>query len=108
MQEREENLRQQIHNFKRIADERKTKRIIKTLAALSAIIYVTAFMSGGMNGIQDYLLWIIAAPVSAALIMFISALVMLYVFSGALSDEKYLARLQGELKAIQSTRKDVR
>lgn len=107
MQDREEKLRQQIDNFERIAESRKSKRTIKTLAALSAIIYVTAFMSGCMNGILDYLLWIIAAPASAALIMFISALVMLYMISGALSDGKYLARLQGELKAIQSMRKDV-
>ena len=104
---REEELRQQIHRLQDINENRKWMRTKKTLFVLSATVYLAAFMTDSMNSIQDYLVWIVCAPVAAVFIMFVSVMVTLYIFSGALSDEKYVARLQGELDAIQSTRKDV-
>lgn len=103
---REEKLRQQIYNFERIADDKKWRRVKKTFFVLSVVVYIAVFFLDGMNSIQDYLGWIIAAPISAGLIIFISTLVTLYITTGAMNDEKYLARLQGQLDAIQSTRKD--
>ncbi len=107
MQEREEKLKQQIAHLERINETKKGKRIRNTFFVLSAVVYFIAFVCDGMNSAQDYLLWILAAPVSAGILMFVSSLVMLYVISGAMNDEKYIARLKGELDAIQSIRKDV-
>ena len=106
MQDREEKLRQEIYNFERIAEDRKTRRVKKTFFVLSAVVYLAAFMSGEMNSIQDYLGWIIAAPVAAGLLMFISLMVMLYITTGAMNDEKHIARLQGRLDEITKNRKD--
>ena len=104
---REEELIQQIHRLQDANENRKWMRTKKTLFVLSAVVYLAAFMTDSMNSIQDYLVWIVCAPVAAALIIFMSVMVTLYISSGALSDEKHVARLQGELNAIQSTKKDV-
>lgn len=104
---REEELRQQIHRLQDVNENKKWMRVKKTFFVLSPTVYLIAFMTDSMNSIQDYLEWIVVAPIFAGLIMFASVLISLYITNGAMQDEKHIARLQGELDAIQSMRKDV-
>jgi phosphatidylserine synthase len=99
MKEREKLLRQLISKAEDACEKRKQKRVIRTFFVLSGVVYLAAFSWGSMNSIKDYLLWLIGAPILAGLIIFGSALVLLYIFNGAMEDAKYIASLNGELNA---------
>ena len=99
MKEREELLRQIISKAKDACEKKKQKRVIKTFLVLSGVVYFVAFAWDAMNSMKEYLGWLVAAPFCAGLIMFGSALVLLYIHSGAMEDEKYIASLEGELNA---------
>lgn len=102
LSKKEEELRQRIYRLENSINDNKWKRVKKTFFILSAIVYVTIFVCNGMNCVQEFLWWILVAPIFAGILMFISVLVTLYIADGAMKDEKAIARLQGELDAIQS------
>lgn len=99
MKEREELLRQLISRAEDACEKRKEKRVLRTFLVLSGVVYLAAFTWGEMNSIKDYLLWLVGAPLLAGLIIFGSALVLLYIHHGAMEDAKYIASLNGELNA---------
>lgn len=99
MKEREELLRQLISNAEKSCEKKKQKRVIRTFLVLSGVVYLAAFAWGKMNSIVEYLGWLVAAPIIAALIIFCSMLVTIHISSGALEDAKYIASLNGELNA---------
>ena len=99
MKDREELLRQIISRAKDACDEKKHRRVIRTFLVFSAVVYLAAQCFGEMSSIKEYLGWLIAAPILAGLIMFGSALLLLYIHNGAMEDEKYIASLEGELNA---------
>ena len=98
---REEKLSQRIYQLEEASEDDKWRRTKTTFFVLSAAVYLIAFMCDGMNCLQDYLLWILAAPISAGFIMFISFSVTFYMFAGAIGSVEQIARLQGELDAIK-------
>lgn len=99
MKEREELLRQLISRAKDACDKKKHKRVIRTFLVFSVVVYLVAQYFGEMINIKDYLIWLIVAPIFAGLIMFGSALLLLYIHNGAMEDVKYIASLEGELNA---------
>ena len=99
MKEREELLRHIISKAKDACDEKKWLRVKKTFLIFSCVVYLAAQFFGEMSNIKEYLGWLIAAPVIAGLIMFGSALLLLYIHNGAVEDQKYIASLEGELNA---------
>ena len=99
MKEREELLRQIISKAKDACEEKKQKRVIKTFLFFSVVVYLAAHYFGEMSSIEAYLGWLIAAPFLAGIIMYGALLLLLYIWSGALEDEKYIAKLEGELNA---------
>lgn len=99
MKEREELLRQLISRAEATSEKRKGKRVLRTFLVFSGVVYLAAFAFGEMDSIKDYLAWLVVAPIFAGLIMFGSALLLLYIFHGALEDAKYIASLNGELNA---------
>lgn len=108
MQGREEKLRQRISTMRDACEKRKRMRIKKTFFFLSGAIYLLAFICGEIRGdIKEYLIWIIEAPILSGVVMVISLLVSLFITTGAMEDEKSIAKLEGELNAIKfSDKKD--
>lgn len=99
MKDREELLRQIISKAKDASEKKKHKRVIRTFLVFSVVVYLAALYFGEMSNINDYLLWLIAAPFFAGLIMFGAILLLLYILKGGMEDEKYIASLEGELNA---------
>lgn len=98
---REEKLEQQILEMADACGEKKWLRVKKTFFVISGIVYLILFMCGAMKDIKDYLGWLIAAPIMSGFVMFISSMVLLYITSGAMEDEKAIAKKIGELEAIK-------
>ena len=96
---RAEELRQLISRTKDDCENRKWLRVKKTFFILSGVIYVAAFMFGEISDKEHFFEWLIIAPILAALIMFISLGVLYHITTGAMADEKAVARLEGELSA---------
>lgn len=96
---REEELRQQISRLKDACEKKKGLRLRNTFLVFSGVVYLAAQYFGEMSNIIDYLCWLVAAPILAGLIMFGATLLLLYITAGASEDEKYIARLEGELMA---------
>ena len=82
--------------------DKKWLRTKRTFFILIGIVYLIVFMCGGMNDINDCLGWIIAAPMMALFIMFISYGVMYYITENAMKEEKAIAQKIGELTAVKS------
>ena len=104
---RAEELRRIIHERVNACDKRKWMRGKRTFWVLSGAVYVISIYHGLKSDKVDidieYLLsWLVASPVLAGLIMFISMLVLLYIIAGALEDEKAIARLIGRLDEAES------
>ena len=99
MKEREKLLRQIISRAEDACEKKKQKRVLRTFLVLSGVVYLAAFACGAMSSIKDCLLWLVSAPILAGLIIFGSALVLLYIHHGAIEDAKYIASLNGELNA---------
>ena len=99
MKEREELLRQIISRAEDACDKKKHKRVIKTFLVFSGVIYLLAFAWDEINSWIEFLGWLVAAPFLAGLIMYGATLLLLYIWSGAMEDEKYIASLEGELNA---------
>ena len=97
---REEELRQQISFMRDKSDREKWKRCGKTFFVLTGVVYLAAFAWGEISDIEEFLYCLIGVPFLSGLIMFVSMLVMLYISTGALEDEKYIAKLEGELNAV--------
>ena len=98
---REEKLERRIYLLEEASENKKWKRTKITFFVLSAVVYLIVFMNNGMNSIQDFLLWIVGAPLCAGFIMFISCLVLLYMTIGAVQENEEINRLKGELDAIR-------
>ena len=82
-------------------DKEQGKRVKRTFFVLSAVIYLMVFMNDGMNCVQEYLGWILVAPILAGLVMFVSFGVMYYIMNGAMKRAETIAELKGELYAIK-------
>ena len=106
MQGREEELEQQILKMAEEYGDRKWKRVKRTFFVLCGVIYLIAFMSGEMDCVQDYLRWILASPISAGLVMFVSYGVLFYMIDGSMKEEKAIAKKIGELEAIKFSKLD--
>ena len=101
----EARLQKEISKLEQIFEKNKWKRTKTTLFILSGVVYIAAFALGEMNSIVEYLGWLVAAPIFAGLIMFASILITLYISSGAMSEAKIIARLEGELLATMRLNK---
>lgn len=99
MKEREELLRQLISRTKDACDKKKHKRVIRTFLILSGVIYLLAFTWDEINSWIEFLGWLIGAPFLAIFIIYVAALILIYIHHGAMEDEKYIAKLEGELNA---------
>ena len=99
MKQREELLRQIISKAKDASEKKKHKRVIKTFLVFSGVVYLFAFMLDEINSWIEFLGWLLAAPFYAGIIMYGSTLLLLYIWSGTMEDEKYIAKLEGELNA---------
>lgn len=98
---RVEKLEQQIYRMAEEYGERKWKRIKRTFFVLTIVVYLIVLFNDGMNCVQDYLQWILAAPFAAGMIMFVSYAVWYYCISNSLEEEKAIAKKIGELEAIK-------
>lgn len=99
---REEELERRIYLLDKAVDDEKWKRTKTTFFVLSAVVYFIAFMCEGMDSALDCLMWIVAAPICAGFIMFVSVAVTAYMSIGAIQGVEKIAKLQGELDAIRS------
>lgn len=99
---REEELERRIYLLEEASDNKKWERTKRTFFVLSAVVYFIFFITGRMNSLLDFLGWIILAPICAGILMFISAIILIYMVNGAAQENKEIARLKGELYAIQS------
>ena len=95
-------LEQRIAKLKESADNKKWKRVKRTFFVLCGVVFLAVFVLGEIRTKQDFFIYLLCTPVASGLIMAASTLVMLYVTSGAMEDEKHIARLEGELNTISS------
>lgn len=98
---REEKLEKQILEMAEKCGDKKWQRVKRTFFVLSGAIYLLAFMYGGVDETKEFLYMLIIAPFAAGFVMFISLMVLLYIISGAMEDEKAIAKKTGELEAIK-------
>ena len=96
---RAEELKQLISRTKDACENKKWLRVKKTFFVLSGVIYVAAFMFGEISDKEHFFEWLIIAPILAALTILISLGVLYHIITGAMTDEKSIARLEGELNA---------
>ena len=99
---REEELERRIYLLDKAVDDEKWKRTKTTFFVLSAVVYFIAIMSDRMECLQDFLGWIIIAPILAGVVMFVSVAVTAYMSIGAIQGVEKIAKLQGELDAIRA------
>ena len=95
----EARLRQEIEKLDKLFEKKKGKRVLRTFLVFSGVVYLAAQYFGAMSNIIDYLTWLVLAPIFSGLIMFGASLLLLYIWGGAMEDEKHLARLEGQLIA---------
>ncbi len=102
---KEERLEQQIIEMAYTAGNKKWSRVKRTLFFLSGGIYLLALYYDGIVlgtlEIEECLYLLILAPVFAGLIMIMSYVVLGYIVTGAMEDEKAIAKKMGELNAIK-------
>jgi hypothetical protein len=98
--EREEELRRLISVMRDKCDKEKWRRIKRTFFVLCGVVYLAAFIWGGINNMTEFFCCLMAGPIISAFIIYASTMVLFYISSGAMDDEKYIARLEGELNAI--------
>lgn len=113
---REAMLEREIAELEEEIDRRKHLRAKKTFVVLYFILLLWCLFEGEFIDISCVdpvsvfnLIFVLTfgIAVAAVCIMLISYGVLAYIIRGAMQDEKNIARLKGELNAIQSTRKDV-
>lgn len=95
-----EKLRHQLSKMKDECDKKKWSRVKRTFFVLTGILYIVLFacgISGEISDIKECLYLIVGVPAMAALVMFVSLLVLLYIVSGAMKDEKAIVKLESEL-----------
>ncbi len=98
---REEKLEQEILKMADECGNKKWMRVKRTFFILCGIIYLVAFIYGGIGDIKEFLWSLVGVPFIAGFIMFISSMVLLYITSGTMEDEKAIAKKIGELNAIK-------
>ena len=101
----EARLQQEIERLDKLFEKKKGKRVLRTFLIFSGVVYLAAQYFGEMSNIKDYLIWLIEAPILAGLIMFGAALLFLYIWGGALEDAKIIAKLEGQLIAVNRLNK---
>jgi hypothetical protein len=104
---REEELKQRISELAYACDKKKWLRVKRTFFVLSGVIYAAVLYIGLDYKIIDvkYLLsWLVATPVLAGFIFLISLGVSHYIITGAMEDEKAIAKLEGKLIEMQCYR----
>lgn len=103
---KEENLEQEILKMAEKCGDKKWSRVKKTFSAISIGLYLIAFFPF-LNEIKNDIsidiifAFLFAPPVAAGIIMFLSWAVLSYIITGALEDEKTIAKKMGELNAIK-------
>lgn len=103
---REEKLEQEILEMADACGDKKWMRVKRTFFILSGVVYsieLYCILKGGINDINIYAICgLLFAPLFiAGFIMFISSMVLLYIISGAMEDEKAIAKKIGELNGIK-------
>jgi hypothetical protein len=103
---REEKLEQEILKMADECEDKKWMRVKRTFFILSAVIYLMELyfvLKGGISEISiEAICGLLFAPLfGAGFIMFISSMVLLYITTGSMNDEKAIAKKMGELNAIK-------
>ena len=103
---REEQLEQEILNTADEYGNKKWLRVKRTFFVISGAIYLIELCCTLTSGIEDISIdivcgFIFAPLVAAGFIMFLSLEVLSYIITGAMKDEKNLAKKMGELNAIK-------
>ena len=109
---REERLNQRIAELERqiyvkddAFDKEQGKRCKRTFLVLSGVIFLSALYFGlelKMIDISYCLMWLVLAPISAGVMMYISLLITLYIYTGATRRVETIAKLKGELNTLKS------
>lgn len=99
--DRAEELRNQIAKYEALSEQKKTKRLVKTLVCLSIAFYVLWLWLGAMEGIVGYLLGLLASPVCAGIYFYINTLIFLPITSGAMNENIAIERLKTELRLLE-------
>ena len=103
---REEQLEQEILNMADEYGNKKWLRVKRTFFIISGAIYLIEIYCALFGKIGDISITAVCgllfAPlVAAGFIMFLSWAVLSYIITGAMKDEKNLAKKMGELNAIK-------
>jgi hypothetical protein len=97
--EREKKLERLIYEKTEKCEKRKWLRVKRTFFVLSGSIYLIALYRGLKDNSIDIrycISWLVASPVLAGFIMFGAILVLLYILTGSLKEEKEIAELKGK------------
>lgn len=101
LEQRVSNLEQRISEKVNECDKKKWLRGKITFFVLSIAIYILALMADIISGVAELLGWLIISPITAGFVMFISYLVLGYIITGAMEDEKAIAKLIGTLEEVK-------
>ena len=107
--EREAELERIIYDKAEACSEKKWRRLKRTYFVLTGVIYLIALYCGldyKRIDIEYFLSWFIASPVLAGFVLLISYGILHYIITGAMEEEKEIAKLQGQLIAIKSFDKE--
>ena len=97
--EREKHLERLIYEKAEACSEKKWVRVKRTFFVLSCGIYLIALYRGFKDDLIDIhycISWLVASPVLAGFIMFGAILVLLYILTGSMEEEKEIAELKGK------------
>lgn len=105
---REERLEQEILRMADACGDKKWARVKRTFFVISGVIYAVSLLIILKSGINisdisiDAVCGFLFAPlVAAGFIMFLSWAVLSYIITGAMEEEKAIAKKIGELNAIK-------
>ena len=108
MEERTEELRQQIWRLRDAYDKKKWMRLKRTFFILIGVLYLLSFIYGDIGDIKEFLYCLVGVPMLAGFIMFISYGVLFNIITESMEEEKTVARLIGKLEGIEEAKRSAK
>lgn len=93
---REKELERLIYEKVEACSEKKWVRLKRTYFVLTGVLYLIMLRLIEISDIEDFLSWLVSAPVLAGFILIISYGILYYMITNSMEEEKEIAELKGK------------
>ena len=94
---REKELERLIYEKTEKSEKKKWVRLKRTYFVLTGVLYLIMLRLIKISDLEDFLSWLVSAPVLAGFILIISYGILCYIITNSMEEEKEIAVLKGKL-----------